>query len=988
MLTTFNHDKQLTNGMNWGGKNMSGAELVANIIAGVSNQAVTDPQDIALGMMQSGNITAQQGMSFLDNAAWIGLMSQKGIYKGQDAGTLIKVGLERLQPSTKPAQKIFNSLRYTDDQGNTQNWLDKNGRSIFYDQNGEIKDLATISTIVRKTFEQNHLAPDEMDRAFNTIGGTRGIRMFAQLYDQGANDGQAIKDFETNIKKQTLDQMFSNMQSTTGFDVSQFGTAMQITGVNLFTPLLTPLSNMFKVINNFLLDNQEKIQKAGNAIGKWFSDFGSTIANSPLVKNATTLGGKFKGALTVIGDSIKKWASDKGNQEKLKEWGQSLADGFKFIFDTFGAPILSALGNFLKGLMKDGFKAVGQELQAHGKEWLGDIGDAIIGALKGIWDSGGTGRMIEILFGAGFVTAGLTALTNAWDVWSRVLGTKKMNIQPPTWTPPSGPGGGTTPTGGSPKGGGPTLGQVAECGCCDCFKAASTEAAATVSNSVSTVATNTATTNALLGGIAGTLGTLAINGTATPKDSTDAGSYMSHLGNTLLDFVLISGLVNGGGALVQKLKGAGAVEEVIPKAVGAEETKLGSTTKTTTPKENGIPKSSTVTETKPSSKVVSLEEARQQKILQDAAKAKALEDANIEAKALRTGSFFGKLGKVGTFLGLGNPIVDLLLGGITAWDGQKAAGIAMNNLATSTQKDKDAMLQRTMAKNSMTADDYIKKYGTGSGQVMKAADPNADTPSNIMNQSWFTKMFTRAQYGHNPFTSFNDDLIVQQQLETYIKNKVGAYDPTPQHPLMMAPDAMAKQDAAMRQVLNGGLPVQKDGFTLQNTLQQYVNNITTSVQSSTTSATSGANVLGSQIGSAVAQRDQKVIQATQNAAAQAINSAPIPAISGGGGGIFGAIGQFIGTVTNVVGNVLGGGTPSHNAGGLWRVPTDGLHYIHKDEMILPRGAASNYRNNASSGEGGGVIVTGNTFNVRNEEDIDKIARALAREIQVSGGLMG
>lgn len=69
------------------------------------------------------------------------------------------------------------------------------------------------------------------------------------------------------------------------------------------------------------------------------------------------------------------------------------------------------------------------------------------------------------------------------------------------------------------------------------------------------------------------------------------------------------------------------------------------------------------------------------------------------------------------------------------------------------------------------------------------------------------------------------------------------------------------------------------------------------------------------------------------------------------------------------------------SGGLNRVPGTMPVMVHKDEAILHRGEARQWRNGGNSG---GVTVTGNTFNVRKESDINDIAMQLYRLIDGGG----
>jgi len=55
-------------------------------------------------------------------------------------------------------------------------------------------------------------------------------------------------------------------------------------------------------------------------------------------------------------------------------------------------------------------------------------------------------------------------------------------------------------------------------------------------------------------------------------------------------------------------------------------------------------------------------------------------------------------------------------------------------------------------------------------------------------------------------------------------------------------------------------------------------------------------------------------------------------------------------------------------------------------MVLPRGEAEEYRRGRASG-GVSVTISGNTFHVRQESDIQKIAYELAKLIERKGASM-
>lgn len=94
------------------------------------------------------------------------------------------------------------------------------------------------------------------------------------------------------------------------------------------------------------------------------------------------------------------------------------------------------------------------------------------------------------------------------------------------------------------------------------------------------------------------------------------------------------------------------------------------------------------------------------------------------------------------------------------------------------------------------------------------------------------------------------------------------------------------------------------------------------------------------------------------------------------------ISNGINSTVNFAGKLLGSGDKSKSHyHGLSSVPYDGYSArLHKSEKVLTAQEAKAY-DEGRSGNGGGVVITGNNFTVREEADIEKIAFGLAKLIE-------
>jgi hypothetical protein len=76
------------------------------------------------------------------------------------------------------------------------------------------------------------------------------------------------------------------------------------------------------------------------------------------------------------------------------------------------------------------------------------------------------------------------------------------------------------------------------------------------------------------------------------------------------------------------------------------------------------------------------------------------------------------------------------------------------------------------------------------------------------------------------------------------------------------------------------------------------------------------------------------------------------------------------------------------AGGLNYVPYDRFPaFLHRGEMVLPRGEAQEYRKNKGRADGGGVTINVQNMHVRNDSDIKRIAYELSKLLEREGASM-
>lgn len=176
---------------------------------------------------------------------------------------------------------------------------------------------------------------------------------------------------------------------------------------------------------------------------------------------------------------------------------------------------------------------------------------------------------------------------------------------------------------------------------------------------------------------------------------------------------------------------------------------------------------------------------------------------------------------------------------------------------------------------------------------------------------------------------------------------------------------------------------------IESLTSTLINTLASALQNNAGPIAMAALTIGTKIGSSIAQGIM-----------DSISSNPIARM------VFGGAGTVAGIAKHYYDKFFGGkkskkrsGSTSRNyrlfkerqlvrgyAGGLNYVPYDRFPaLLHRGEMVLPRGEAEEYRKGRASGVS--VTISGNTFHVRQESDIQKIAYELAKLLEREGALM-
>jgi TP901 family phage tail tape measure protein len=195
---------------------------VADLIAGAANASAIDVKEFGYSLSQVGAVANLAGATFDDTATAIALMGNAGI-KGSDAGTSLKTMLQNLQPQTKKQITLFKELGLTA----------KDGSNAFYDQQGNLKSLSSISGTLQKSLKG--MTAQQKQATLETLFGSDAIRGAAILANNGSKGFDKMSASMSKVK--AADVAKTRMDNLQG-SIEQLKGSLETLMIQVGTPLL------------------------------------------------------------------------------------------------------------------------------------------------------------------------------------------------------------------------------------------------------------------------------------------------------------------------------------------------------------------------------------------------------------------------------------------------------------------------------------------------------------------------------------------------------------------------------------------------------------------------------------------------------------------------------------------------------------------------------------------------------------------------------
>ncbi|MGW6603331.1 phage tail tape measure protein [Streptomyces sp. NPDC055036] len=140
---------------------------IADVISAGAGKSATNVHELGMAFRQAALLSSQTGLSLEQTVGTLSLFAQNAL-TGSDAGTSLKVMLQRLVPQSKEAAAMMKSIGFS-----------------AYDAQGNFVGLTALAGQMKTSFSK--LTPEARNAAMATIFGSDAVRAATILYEAGAN---------------------------------------------------------------------------------------------------------------------------------------------------------------------------------------------------------------------------------------------------------------------------------------------------------------------------------------------------------------------------------------------------------------------------------------------------------------------------------------------------------------------------------------------------------------------------------------------------------------------------------------------------------------------------------------------------------------------------------------------------------------------------------------------------------------------------------
>lgn len=139
---------------------------IADVISAGAGKSATNVHHMGMAFRQAALLSSQTGLSLEQTVGTLAMFAQNAL-TGSDAGTSLKVMLQRLVPQSKEAQAAMDAIGFS-----------------AYDASGNFIGLSALAANMKTSFSQ--LTPEARNAAMATIFGSDAVRAATILYEAGA----------------------------------------------------------------------------------------------------------------------------------------------------------------------------------------------------------------------------------------------------------------------------------------------------------------------------------------------------------------------------------------------------------------------------------------------------------------------------------------------------------------------------------------------------------------------------------------------------------------------------------------------------------------------------------------------------------------------------------------------------------------------------------------------------------------------------------